>query len=80
MSQEYNGDITHHYETRLYVTMTLNLMPLEHTGLFVTRTHARDHGINSLSFLLEPMIDDGISENHLKTNLYNFCHWSSEFI
>ena len=40
-----------HYDTVPYVPMTLNHMSVEQSGHFVTWTHARDHGMNSLSFL-----------------------------
>ena len=36
-----------HYDTGPYATMTLNLILLEHTRHFVTRTH----GMNSLSLM-----------------------------
>ena len=49
MSQEYTENMTHVQ----CVIMTLdfmspNILSLEHTGFFITRTHARDHGMNSL--------------------------------
>ena len=48
------GDRTYQcgYDTENDVNMTLNQMLVEQSGHFVTWTHARDHGMNSLSFLL----------------------------
>ena len=75
-----------HYDTGPYVNMTLNLLPLELTGFFVTRTNARDHGMTSLSFFfliteclesapplsLSPSVVQGILKN-LKTLNAQYC-------